>query len=227
MDPESAPPRSVRRAPQTPPHFDAAFRTMFETLVRWRRDVRRFRPDPVPAQTLEALLALAVQAPSVGLSQPWRFVTVDDPARRRAIRDIFTRCNAEALADYEGSRARLYARLKLAGLDEAPVHLAVFCDEETGTGHGLGQRTMPETRRYSVVTAVHTLWLGARARGLGVGWVSILDPEDVAAVLDVPAAWRLVAYLCIGYPQEESPDPELERHQWERRAGLNDRLLRR
>ncbi|MFD0937437.1 5,6-dimethylbenzimidazole synthase, partial [Methylobacterium trifolii] len=113
-------------------------------------------------------------------------------------------------------RAR-YRDLKLAGLREAPVHLAVFCDEATEAGHGLGRATMPEALRYSVVGAVQSFWLAARAFGLGVGWVSILEPEPVRTILDVPEAWRLVAYLCVGTPQEEHRDPELERHGWQDR----------
>src|SRR5713101_2210427 len=136
-------------------------------------------------------------APSVGYSQPWRFVLVEGTGRREAIRKNFERCNRDALMDYQGQRARLYASLKLAGLDEAPVHLAVFADEETTFGCGLGRKTMPEMLRYSVVTAVHSLWLAARAWGIGMGWVSILDPAEASGVLDVPASWSLVAYLCI------------------------------
>ena len=111
----------------------------------------------------------------------------------------------------------LYARLKLEGLTLAPVHLAVCADEGTATGHRLGRATMPETLRYSVVAAVQTFWLAARAEGLGVGWVSILDPAAVCRELDLPSDWTLVAYLCIGWPQEEHDDPELERHGWETR----------
>lgn len=199
------------------PQFDDAFREQLEALFRWRRDVRRFRRAPLPDGLLERLIELACLAPSVGYSQPWRFVVVEDPARRRAVRANFEACNREALESYKGERARLYASLKLAGLDEAPVQLAVFCAEETETGQGLGRATMPETLRYSVVAAVQTLWLAARAWGVGLGWVSILEPETVRASLEVPGSWRLVAYLCLGYPQEEHDDPELARHGWERR----------
>ena len=123
----------------------------------------------------------------------------------------------EALAGYDGEDAALYARLKLEGLTDAPEQLAVFCDPEPAEGRGLGRRTMPQTLDYSVVTAVHTLWLAARTRGLGVGWVSIIDPEAVVRALGVPPAWRLIAYLCIGWPQETSAEPELQRAGWERR----------
>jgi 5,6-dimethylbenzimidazole synthase len=198
------------------PHFDSAFRQQLETLFRWRRDVRRFRPDPVSSATLDALFAIATSAPSVGLSQPWRFVTVADAARRAAIRANFAGCNADALAQ-TGHRAAAYAALKLAGLDEAPVHFAVFADPAPEQGHGLGRLTMPETTAYSAVMAVHTLWLAARAIGLGLGWVSILDPRTLAGTLDVPEAWRFVGYFCLGTPAEPADAPELERAGWEQR----------
>jgi len=198
--------------------FDAAFRAEFAELLAWRRDVRRFRADPVPEATLEALIRLADLAPSVGNCQPARFVRVDDEGRRAAVRANFEAANREALADYSGERAKLYAGLKLAGLTEAPVHLAVFCDEATSQGHGLGARTMPETRRYSAVCALHTFWLAARAFGLGVGWVSILDPEALRAALDAPETWSFVGYLCVGFPDEEARTPELERLGWQART---------
>ncbi|WP_395667156.1 5,6-dimethylbenzimidazole synthase [Methylocella sp.] len=214
-------------AAEAPPVFDEDFLRALDALFRWRRDVRRFRPDPLPAGLLERLLEAAAQAPSVGASQPWRFVSVESAARRGDVLSSFLRCNEAALKSYEGERARLYASLKLAGLKEAPVHLAVFCDHAAAAGHGLGRATMPETLDYSVVAAVHALWLAARARGLGVGWVSILDPFEIAAALEVPAGWKLVAYLCVGYPQEEHADPELERAGWQARLPGAARLLRR
>jgi len=200
------------------PRFDAAFRERFAELVRWRRDVRRFRADPIPQALIETLLALASHAPSVGLSQPWRFVLVETETRRAAIRENFARANESALNGYAGERQARYARLKLEGLSQAPVHLAVCADETTGQGHGLGRQTMPETIRYSVVAAIQTLWLAARAEGLGVGWVSILDPDAARAALDLPDGWTFVAYLCLGWPEEEHDDPELERHGWEQRS---------
>lgn len=216
-----------RRAQPRPPAFDAAFRAELETLLRWRRDVRRFRPDPLPEALLQELLDLACLAPSVGNAQPWRFVRVSDPARRAAVVADFERCNAAALAAQPEERRGLYARLKLEGLREAPLQLAVFCDEATGQGHGLGRRTMPETLAYSTVMAVHTLWLAARARGLGLGWVSILDAEAVAEILEVPEGWRLIAYLCLGRPQQESELPELERAGWQARTAACRELLER
>jgi 5,6-dimethylbenzimidazole synthase len=202
---------------KAPPRFDAAFRAQFAELVRWRRDVRRFRTHPIPPDLIARLLALAACAPSVGLSQPWRFVLVETPARRAAIRENFAKVNKAALDGYAGERRARYARLKLEGLSQAPVHLAVCADEATTQGFGLGRQTMPETIRYSVVAAIQTLWLGARAEGLGVGWVSILDTEEVKAILDLPAHWSFIAYLCLGWPEAEDDVPELERHGWEQR----------
>lgn len=210
-----------------PPIFDDAFHDRLAKLFAWRRDVRRFRPDPVPSPLIEELLRLAALAPSVGNSQPWRFVSVETTPAREAVIANFNACNAAALASYEGERAALYASLKLSGLREAPVHLAVFCDHATETGFGLGQKTMPETLDYSVVAAVHSFWLCARAHGLGVGWVSIIDPALLSRMLDVPPAWKLIAYLCVGFPLEEHLDPELERHDWQAHLAENARLHRR
>ncbi|HMJ28175.1 MAG TPA: 5,6-dimethylbenzimidazole synthase [Xanthobacteraceae bacterium] len=209
------------------PDFDDAFRARLRELLTWRRDVRRFRRDALPRGTLERLIELACLAPSVGLSQPWRFVIVDTPACRAAIRANFETCNAKALAAQSGQRAAGYARLKLAGLDDAPGHLAVFADPATTRGHGLGRHTMPEMIEYSAVTAVHTIWLAARAEGIGMGWISILDPAAVAATLDVPATWTFIGYLCLGFPETEDDIPDLERAGWERRYPASSRVVLR
>lgn len=201
----------------TAPEFDAAFRDEFRTLLRWRRDVRRFRRDHVPQALLTELFALADLAPSVGLSQPWRFVTVADPQRRAAIRANFACENALALGALSDERAAIYARLKLAGLDAAPVQFALFSDTDPAQGHGLGRRTMPETLAFSSVMALHTLWLAARTMGLGLGWISILNPDAARGVLDVPQAWDFIGYFCLGWPEQACETPELEREGWERR----------
>jgi 5,6-dimethylbenzimidazole synthase len=220
---------SAQSLPQIerPVGFDSAFRSRLRDLLIWRRDVRRFRREPLPGGALEALIELACLAPSVGLSQPWRFVIVEDNAIRAAVRENFATCNAEALAAQSESRAGLYAQLKLAGLDEAPCHLAVFADRSTAQGHGLGRRTMPEMIEYSAVTAVHTIWLAARAQGIGMGWVSILDPSAIATLLDVPADWKFIGYFCLGYPQADDTIPELEHSGWERRCLSSSVILRR
>lgn len=209
------------------PVFDERFREQLAQLFCWRRDVRRFRPDPVPAQLVSELLRLADLAPSVGNSQPWRFLLVEDRELRARVRQIFLRVNRRALGAYADERRSLYATLKLEGMDRAPVQIAVFCDETTAQGHGLGRPTMPETLCWSTVLAIGHLWLAARAHGLGLGWVSILDPEEVARVLDVPLGWRFIAWLCLGRPEEEHTDPELERAGWQARTPSATRILRR
>jgi 5,6-dimethylbenzimidazole synthase len=210
-----------------PGPFDEAFRARLRDLFVWRRDVRRFRRDPLPVGMLERLIETACLSPSVGLSQPWRFVIVDDVGRREAVRREFAACNAEALNSYSGDMAERYAALKLAGLEEAAEHVAVFADNTTETGHGLGRRTMPEMVEYSVVSAITLMWLAARAEGIGMGWVSILDPARIHGILDVPAEWRFIGYLCLGYPETESDRPELERAGWERRRDVGTYVLRR
>jgi 5,6-dimethylbenzimidazole synthase len=214
-------------SPAAPPEFDGAFRAQLAALLAWRRDVRRFRGDALPAGALDRLIETACLAPSVGLSQPWRFVIVGEAARREAVREEFRASNAQALAAYSGDRAARYAALKLEGLREAPEQFAVFCDRATTAGHGLGRRTMPEMAEYSVVAAVCTLWLAARAEGLGLGWVSILDPTRMAALLEVPPDWRFIGYFCLGYPLNEDDRPELERARWERRRPAQTCVLRR
>ena len=208
--------------------FDAAFEADLDRLFRWRRDVRQFRTDPVDEALFRRVVEAAWLAPSVGLSQPWRFVTVDDAARRAAVRADFRRCNAAALGDQPADRAASYARLKLAGLERAPRQLAVFVEPDPAQGGGLGRHSMPETVAYSAVGAIHTLWLAARAAGLGLGWVSILDPASIARTLAVDPGWRFIAYLCIGYPDADSDRPELECEGWERRrAPSAETLLQR
>ncbi len=202
----------------TPPDFDSQFMAKLVQLIEWRRDVRRFRRDAIEPDLIERLLDLAQMAPSVGNSQPWRWVSVDSPQMREKIHQNFVAANAEAQAGYQGERASLYARLKLEGIDVAPRQFAVFCDRGTAQGAGVGCQTMPEMLDYSVAVMIETFWLLARAEGLGVGWVSILDPEQAKADLQVPERWKLIAYLCVGWPVEEHPVPELVRFGWQDRT---------
>lgn len=209
------------------PVFDFSFRDTLAQLLEWRRDVRHFRPGQVDPALIDRLLRQAMRAPSVGLSQPWRWVLVRDHDRRQAVRENFAAANAEAAGRYQGEQASRYVSLKLEGLRQAPVHLAVFADETTATGHGLGRQTMPGTLTWSVVMAIHTLWLGARAEGLGLGWVSILDPQPLNQLLDVPAHWIPIAYLCLGWPEKESDTPLLEESGWEQRVAYEGLVLER
>jgi 5,6-dimethylbenzimidazole synthase len=198
--------------------FGPALRDGLHDLMRWRRDVRRFRTDPVQAAVIDRCLSAFALAPSVGLSEPWRIIRVETTPARAACLANFRDANAAALTGYDGDRAKLYAGLKLSGMADAPVQLAVFCDDADPKGAGLGATTMPETRAYSVVGAITHLWLAARAEGLGLGWVSILDPDRLARDLAVPQDWRLIGYLCIGWPEAESLTPELETAGWETRS---------
>lgn len=198
--------------------YSAEFRAELQDLMLWRRDVRRFRTVPVEAAVLDRCLAAFCLAPSVGLSEPWRILSVESPPARAAAIANFENANTAALSGYVGEKAQIYAGLKLSGMRQAPVHLAVFCDEATPKGAGLGAASMPETRAYSVVGAITLLWLAARAEGLGLGWVSILDPARLNRDLDVPQNWSLIGYLCLGWPETTEMTPELETLGWERRA---------
>ncbi len=200
------------------PDFSDQFRQEFTQLLRWRRDVRRFRTDPVEGAIVERCLSTFNLAPSVGLSEPWRIVRITSQTARDAAIANFEAANADALKGYSGEKAQIYSGLKLSGMRDAPVQFAVFCDDETVKGQGLGAATMPETRRYSVVAAITQFWLAARAEGLGVGWVSILDPARLTRDLDVPAGWSLIAYLCVGWPEENKTTPTLQQVGWETRS---------
>ena len=205
----------------TSPVFSPEFAEQLDTLFAWRRDVRHFQTRPLPDGTLDYLLVRAGLAPSVGNSQPWRFVRVLSEERRTSIIAHVEAENRQAAAIYRDETRAAYDVLKLHGLHEAPEQLAVFCEPNPAAGHGLGRQTMPETPVYSVAMAIHTLWLAARAIGVGMGWVSIVDPAAMNSLLDVPADWRFVALLCIGYPAEESETPELVRLRWQHRLPAN------
>ena len=184
-------------------------------IMQWRRDVRHFRPDPVAPDLIDKLAASMDMAPSVGNCRPWRVMRVQDPDRRSRIADLFAQSNAAAAADYPDADRDAYLALKLAGLTEAPEHLAVFSVPDPAEGRGLGRQTMPETVVYSTVMAMFALWLTARAENLGLGWVSILDPIAAAAVLDPPPDWQFVGYLCLGYAEFADDTPLLHRSGWQ------------
>ena len=193
--------------------------------IHERRDVRsQFKPTPIPNEVLARLLDAAHHAPSVGFMQPWRFILIREAATREAVQGLFERANADAVGIYLGERRELYSALKLAGIRDAPINLCIVCDPRTSRGHGLGRQSMPETVAYSTVCAVQNLWLAARAEGVGVGWVSILDPAALREVLGIPPEVTPVAYLCLGYVTEFLAKPELELRQWERRAPLDGLL---
>lgn len=194
----------------TPAHRDA-----LHEVLTWRRDVRHFRTDPVPEPVMDRLRAAMDLAPSVGNSRPWRVLRVQSPSLRAHIASNFDIANDEAAKGYDAEAQARYRALKLAGLRDAPEHLAVFTARNPVEGHGLGRQTMPEMLAYSTVTAIHTLWLAARAENIGVGWVSILDPGAVGPALGAPADWDLTGYLCLGWPVSDDDTPLLHRAGWQ------------
>ena len=203
--------------------FDKSERDGVYRAIRERRDVRRgFLPEPMTDALLDRLLRAAHDAPSVGLMQPWRFIVVRDIAIRQAIHKIFLDANQDALASYTGQQQERYSNLKLEGILEAPQNLCIVCDPQSTQGHGVGRRTMPETVIYSAVCAVQNLWLAARAEGIGVGWVSILDPNLLRTTLKIPEGIVPVAYLCLGYVDAFATEPDLERSGWEKRTALEN-----
>ncbi len=203
------------------PSFNEAEREAVYRVIAERRDVRRgFLNAPLPDELIGRLLAAAHSAPSVGLMQPTRFIVVRDHAIRKTVHQIFEAANKRAADSYSGEQAERYSGLKLEGILEAPQNLCVLCDRENERGHGLGRQTMPETVVYSTVCAIQNFWLAARSEGVGVGWVSILDPAKLCNVLNIPAHLTLVAYLCFGYVAGFASEPDLERLGWERRVDL-------
>ncbi len=207
---------------QASPHcFNHAERKGVYRAIFERRDVRaQFRPDPLPDDVLARLLAAAHHAPSVGFMQPWDFVVIADRAVRQRVKDSFDRENARAATLHEGERGVLYRRLKLEGILETPLNLCITCDRRRGGPHVLGRNTMLDTDLFSTCLAVQNLWLAARAEGVGVGWVSIIDPAELATLLGLPEGVYPLAYLCLGYVDEFLTEPELARAGWRQRLDL-------
>ncbi|WP_416137400.1 5,6-dimethylbenzimidazole synthase [Halomonas sp. HK25] len=198
------------------PQRDGLYRAIHE-----RRDVRaQFLPDPVPTEVLVRLLDAAHHAPSVGFMQPWDFLVIDSLAVREQVHRLFQRENAKAAEHYANGRGELYRRLKLEGILESPLNLCITCDRSRGGEHVLGRNSIVETDLFSTCLAVQNLWLAARAEGIGVGWVSILDQYELASILNLPEQVYPLAYLCLGYVSEFHDRPELARHGWRQRLPL-------
>lgn len=184
-------------------------------ILRWRRDMRHFRPDPIPESTIERLRQSIDLAPSVGNARPWRLIEAQSPAIRAAVRENFVSANAEAITTYAGKQREDYCKLKLEGLDRAPLQIAVFTVIDPEAGHRLGRLSMPETLMQSTAMAIYTLWLTARVNNLGLGMVSIFDPGAMQRSFEVPEDWRFTAYLCIGYAEYDDDLPLLHRAGWQ------------
>jgi nicotinate-nucleotide--dimethylbenzimidazole phosphoribosyltransferase len=213
---------SQRAADPTGWAFAPDARAAFYEIVQARRDVRRFRPDPIPAEVLDQVLGAAHSAPSVGHSQPWRFIVVRDP-------DLRTR--AARLADSERIRqaeqmapdsARRLLDLQLEGIREAPLGVVVCCDRRTPPAGVLGRATFADADMWSCATAIQNLWLAARAEGLGLGWVTLFAPADLAELVGLPDGVETLGWLCLGWPDERPPAPGLARAGWSKKLPLAD-----
>ena len=186
-----------------------------------RRDVRRFRPAPLDDAVLLRILDAAHHAGSVGFMQPWNFIVVRKIETRRKIKALFEQENARAAENYSGPRRQLYKSLKLEGILESAVNICVTCDRSRADPV-LGRNTIIDTDLYSTCCAVQNLWLAARAEGVGVGWMSIVDPRSLAELFDLPESVVPVAYLCVGYPEEFRERPMLEEVGWRERLPLDN-----
>lgn len=195
---------------------NAVYRAIFE-----RRDVRKdYLPDSIPEDTLRRILMAAHHAGSVGFMQPWDFLVIQRPETKQAVKNLFVQANDAAALQYHGEQAGLYRGLKLEGIEEAPINICVTCTRERGGPSVLGRATVPETDLYSTCCAIQNLWLAARAEGIGVGWVSILDYEELKAVLGIPQSVWIIAYLCVGYVSGFADQPDLEKAGWRQRVPL-------
>jgi nicotinate-nucleotide--dimethylbenzimidazole phosphoribosyltransferase len=217
---------SERRGDPTGWAFAAAEQDAFYRVVAARRDVRRFRPDPVPDDLLDRVLGAAHAAPSVGHSQPWRFVVVTDPALRDRAAVLTDRERLRQAAQLDPDSARRLLDLQLEGVREAPLGVVVCCERRTAAAGVLGRATFPDADLWSCAAAIENLWLAARAEGLGMGWVTLFRPEELATLLSLPDGVVTLGWLCLGWPDERPPAPGLERAGWSRRLPLVDVVLR-
>jgi len=205
--------------------YGEAERTTVHRVIAERRDIRRFRPDPVPDDVLERVLGAAHRAPSVGLMQPWRLIVVRDPGRRGDVQRLAQRERIRQAGSFD-ERARHFLDQKVEGIVEAPLGIVVCCDHGEPDAEILGRGTIPETDVYSTACAIQNLWLAARAEGLGVGWVSFYRPDDLRALLGIPGRVDPLAYLCVGWPDERPERPGLEAAGWSNRMPLHDVVMK-
>jgi nicotinate-nucleotide--dimethylbenzimidazole phosphoribosyltransferase len=200
----------------------AATRQALAEVIAARRDVRRFRPDPVSADILAEVLAAGHAAPSVGHSQPWRFVVVRDPGLRATAAVMADRARLAQARQLDPDSARHLRSLQLDGIREAPVGVVVCCDRRARPAGVLGRATFPDTDLWSCACAIENIWLTARAHGLGLGWVTLFEPAELGALLRLPDGVVTLGWLCLGWPDERPPAPGLERHGWSSRLPLAD-----
>lgn len=202
--------------------FSDAERRGLYRAIHERRDVRsQFLPDRIPPDVLARLLEAAHHAPSVGFMQPWDFIVIESHSVREAVLGIFEQENQKAAERFEGERHDRYRTLKLQGIMESPLNLCITCDRSRGGAHVLGRNSIVDTDLFSTCLAVQNLWLAARAEGIGVGWVSILNQEQLSTALNLPEHVYPLAYLCLGYVSEFLDQPELEKKGWRSRLPLS------
>lgn len=196
------------------------------SVIAARRDIRRFRPDPVADDVLRRVLGAGHAAPSVGHCQPWRFIVASDPdTRQRAslMAERERQRQASLLAEDAGHRMM---DLQLEGISEAPLGIVACCDRRVPAAGVLGRATFTDTDLWSCACAIENMWLAARAEGLGMGWVTLFPPQGLADLLGLPAGVETLGWLCLGWPDERPPSPGLERAGWSRRAPLDEVIVR-
>lgn len=209
---------SNQNDPFTDAQREGLYRAIFE-----RRDVRsQFLPDAIPDEVLARILRAAHHAPSVGFMQPWDFIVIDSLAVREQVLNSFNEENAKASGNYTGERQQTYRTLKLQGILESPINLCITCDRSRGGPHVLGRNSIMEMDLFSTCLSVQNLWLAARAEGIGVGWVSILDQGILSDILQLPDHVYPLAYLCLGYVSEFLEQPELQAKGWRSRLPLEE-----
>ncbi|MDQ2725580.1 MAG: 5,6-dimethylbenzimidazole synthase, partial [Actinomycetota bacterium] len=203
-----------------------ATRRGFYEVIGARRDIRRYRPDPVDDAIVERVLTAAHQAPSVGQSQPWRFVIVSDERIREEAAWMADRERLAQASQLDPAAARHLLDLQLEGIREAPLGVVVCCDRRSPAAGVLGRATFPDADLWSCACAIENLWLAARAEGLGVGWVTLFAPAELVALLALPSEVVPLGWLCLGWPDERPPEPGLQRAGWSRRQPLSDVVIR-
>jgi 5,6-dimethylbenzimidazole synthase len=197
-------------------------------VIAERRDMRHFLPAPIAPELLQKLLQAAHQAPSVGLMQPWRFIRISDVELRKRIHTLVDeerKLTAQAIGKVENTaRMAEFMRLKVEGiLDCGELLVATLCDQREK--YVFGRRTLPEMDLASVSCAIQNLWLAARAEGIGMGWVSLFDPQALASLLGMPHDAKPVAILCLGYVNTFYKSPMLVEEGWATEKPLSEMLM--
>lgn len=207
--------------------FDAEKKQGVYDAIYSRRDIRKeFTSEPIPQDILLKLLDAAHHAGSVGFMQPWNFIVIDDLEIRQQVKNSFEHENKRAAENYQGDQKELYQGFKLEGILESALNICITCDSNRAGQHVIGRNTIPETDIYSTCCAIQNFWLAARAEGIGVGWVSILDNTKLKQILNLPKEVSPIAYLCVGYVNHFSDQPLLEQAGWRKRLPLEELIFK-